>query len=94
MGVPTSEVIELEVSSSSAFVPFANKIASQLDIANNTGVDILVRKDDTERGKEGLPMLVKDGQLYSVQGIFNTNQVWVSRASGSGAVTVEGVYYG
>ena len=94
MGVPTSAVIELAVSSSSAFVPFADKIASQLDISNNTGVDIQVRVDDVERAKEGLPMLVKDGQFYSIQGIFNTEQVWVSRASGSGAITVEGVYYG
>lgn len=91
MGVPTSAVIEKTISSSAAFDNFANVIASRMDIANNTGVDILVRRD--YRGVAGVPMLVKDGQGYTVDGIFNCNEVWVSRAEGSGSITVQAVYF-
>lgn len=93
MGVPTSKNITLSISGSSDYTSFANNVASQLDIANNTGVTINVRVLNN-KGVAGVALPIKDGQLHSVHGITNTNQVQCVRESGSGVITIGGVFYG
>lgn len=92
--VPSSGIINASVSSTT-FVAFPDAHSSAMVVLNNTGVDIMVRQD---RGKDvsqqGLPYLCPAGTYYELDGISNCNQVFVSRADGSGAITVQARYFG
>lgn len=57
------------------YVAFGAQACSSLDIVNNTGVDIEVR-----RGAAGNTLVVRDGYSRLIQGITNASQIQVRRA--------------
>jgi hypothetical protein len=89
--IPNSETIEKTISSSTAFDHFGSNVCDSLDVINQTGVDIYVRQD--VKNVPGVPQLCKDSTFCTVSGIQNSNEVWISRASGSGSITVQARIY-
>jgi hypothetical protein len=89
--IPNSKTIEKAISSSTAFDYFGADVCGSMDVINQTGVDIYVRQD--VKNEPGVPQLCKDGTYCTVEGIENANQVWISRASGSGSITVQARIY-
>lgn len=63
------------------YVTFAAQACSSLDIVNNTGVDIEVR-----RGGAGSTLVVRDGYSRLMQGVTNANGIQVRRLDQSNTV--------
>lgn len=68
LGVSTS-------TTGATFVPFGSQACSSLDVVNNSGADIEIR-----RGASGSTMVIRDGYSRLMQGIGNANQLQIRRA--------------
>lgn len=68
LGVSTS-------TTGATFVAFGSQVCSSVDVVNNSGADIEIR-----RGAAGSTMVIRDGYSRLMQGVTNSNQLQLRRA--------------
>lgn len=77
----TVTIMTLLTGAAGAWVLFGNQACSSLDIVNNSGADILYRRNGA-----GEAMVIPTGTSRLVQGITNANQIGVTRVDGLATV--------